>query len=215
MLGMIVEKISGVPLETYFQQHIFEPLGMMDTSYCVPLAKQSRVATKHTRISGLLKEQPRRSIPATPTAPFRGDGGLYSTAQDYGKFLQMLLNGGHLGPARILNESSVKMMGENNIGSLFVEVQPTTDQSLAKPFPLGGGHDKFGLGFQIASSEAQYAKYRSAGSMSWAGIYNTEFWIDPVQHIGGVMMMQVLPFYDDGALRTLRNFEELVYRNLR
>jgi len=90
---MIVEKISGVPLEAYFQQHIFEPLGMVDTSYAVPLAKQSRVATKHTRMSGLLQEQPRRPIPATPTVPFRGDGGLYSTAQDYGKFMQMLLNG--------------------------------------------------------------------------------------------------------------------------
>jgi CubicO group peptidase (beta-lactamase class C family) len=129
--------------------------------------------------------------------------------------MQMLLNGGHLGPAKILRESSVKMMGENNIGSIFVELQPAADQLLAKPFPLGAGHDKFGLGFQIASSDPQYARFRSAGSMSWAGIYNTEFWIDPAQHIGGVMMMQVLPFYDDGALRTLRDFEELVYQNLR
>jgi CubicO group peptidase (beta-lactamase class C family) len=162
-----------------------------------------------------LQEQPRTPIPSTPTAPFRGDGGLYSTVQDYGKFVQMMLNSGHLGPAKILSESSVKMMGENNIGSIFVELQPTTDPSVAKPFPLGAGHDKFGLGFQIASADPQYAKFRSAGSMSWAGICNTEFWIDPVQHIGVVMMMQVLPFYDDGALRTLRDFEGSVYQNLR
>jgi methyl acetate hydrolase len=96
-----------------------------------------------------------------------------------------------------------------------VELQPAVEPEQALPFPLGAGHDKFGLGFQIASSDPQYAKFRSAGSMSWAGIYNTEFWIDPVQHIGGVMMMQVLPFYDDRALRTLRDFEELVYQNLR
>jgi methyl acetate hydrolase len=126
----------------------------------------------------------------------------------------MLLNGGHLGSAKILSESSVKRMGENNIGSIFVELQPAAEPSRAKPFPLGAGHDKFGLGFQIASSDPQYARFRSAGSMSWAGIYNTEFWIDPVQHIGGVMMMQMLPFYDDGAIRTLRDFEELVYRDL-
>jgi methyl acetate hydrolase len=215
VLGMIVEKITGDSLEAYFQQHIFQLLGMTDTSYAVPLAKQSRVATTHSRINGVLQEQPERPIPATPTAPFRGDCCLYSTAQDYGKFMQMFLNGGRLGAAKILSESSVKMMGENNIGPIFVELQPTTDESLAKPFPLGAGRDKFGLGFQIASSDPQYAKFRSPGSLSWAGIHNTEFWIDPVQHIGGVMMMQVLPFYDENAIRTLRDFEELVYQNLR
>lgn len=212
---MIVEKISGEPLETYFQQHIFEPLGMLDTSYAVPFGKQSRVATKYSRINGHLQEQPRRPIPAAPKGPNRGDGGLYSTAQDYGRFMQMLLNGGNLGQAKILSESSVRLMGENNIGSIFVELQPTADPSIANPFPLGAGHDKFGLGFQIASGDLKYSKFRSAGSMSWAGIYNTEFWIDPVQHIGCVMMMQMLPFYDDGALRTLRDFEESVYQNLR
>jgi methyl acetate hydrolase len=215
VLGMIVEKITGESLEAYFQRRIFIPLGMVDTSYAVPLAKQSRVATKHSRVNGTLQEEPQRPIPATPAPPFRGDCCLYSTAQDYGKFMQMLLNGGHLGPAKILSESSVKMMGENNIGSIFVELQPSADQSLAKSFPLGAGLDKFGLGFQIASGDPQYAKFRSAGSLSWAGIHNTEFWIDPVQHIGVVMMMQVLPFYDDGAIRTLRDFEASVYRNLR
>ncbi len=74
---------------------------------------------------------------------------------------------------------------------------------------------KFGLGFQIASSDPKYAKFRSVGSMSWAGIYNTEFWIDPKRQIGVVMMMQVLPFYDEGAIRTLRDFEELVYQKVR
>jgi methyl acetate hydrolase len=129
--------------------------------------------------------------------------------------MQMLLNGGHLGSAKLLSESTVQMMGENNIGSTFVELQPAANSSLTKPFPLGAGHDKFGLGFQITSSDPQYARFRSPGSMSWAGIFNTEFWIDPVQHIGGVMMMQVLPFYDDGAIRTLRDFEGLVYQDLR
>lgn len=215
VLGMIVEKISGESLETYDQQHIFGPLGMVDTSYAVPLVKQSRVATKYNRADGKWTELTEGPIPTTPTAPFRGDGGLYSTAQDYGRFIQMLLNGGHLGSARILSESTVKIMGENNIGAIFVELQAAADPSRTKPFPLGAGHDKFGLGFQIASGDPQYVRFRSAGSMSWAGIYNTEFWIDPVQHIGAVMMMQTLPFYDDGALKTLRDFEELVYRDLR
>lgn len=216
VLGMIIEKISGESLETFFQRHIFQPLGMADTSYAVPLAKQSRVVTVHRRVNDQLQEVPRRRpIPSIPAPPFYGDGGLYSTAQDYGRFIQMLLNGGHLETTKILSEKSVQEMEENNIGSIFVELQPGADPSLARPFPLGAGHDKFGLGFQIASGDPRYAEFRSAGSLSWAGIYNTEFWIDPVKHIGGVMMMQVLPFYDDGAIRTLRNFEKSVYQNLK
>jgi methyl acetate hydrolase len=215
VLGVIVEKITGMTLEAYYQERIFKPLGMVDTSYAVPAANQSRVPTQYSRVNGVLQEPPRIPIPSTPTAPFRGDGGLYSTVQDYGKFVRMMLNGGHLGSTKILNESSVKMMGENQIGSIFVELQPDADKQRTKPFPLGAGHDKFGLGFQIASKNPEYAEYRSAGSMSWAGIYNTEFWIDPVKHIGGVQMMQMLRFYDDGAIRTLRDFEKLVYENIR
>jgi CubicO group peptidase (beta-lactamase class C family) len=127
----------------------------------------------------------------------------------------MLLKGGRVGKVRILNESTVKTMSENNIGPVFVELQPDADKLLTKPFPLGAGRDKFGLGFEIAADDPHSAGFRSPGSLSWAGIFNTEFWIDPVKHIGGVQMMQILPFYDEGALRTLRGFEELVYRNLR
>ena len=215
VLGLIVEKITGTTLEAWYQERIFKPLGMVDTSWAVAADKQSRVATTHSRATGTLQEQPRAQIPSTPTAPFRGDGGLYSTVRDYGFFMRMLLNGGHLGTTTILKESSVRMMGQNHIGSIFVEQQPAADPLRTKPFPLGAGRDKFGLGFQIASNDSQNAKYRSAGSMSWAGIFNTEFWINPERRIAGVQMMQVLPFYDDGAIRTLRDFEELVYQNLR
>jgi CubicO group peptidase (beta-lactamase class C family) len=176
--------------------------------------KQSRVTRIYSRTNGKIQEQAAAPIASTPTPPYRGDGGLYSTVRDYSLFMRMLLNGGHLGSAKILSESSVRAMGENHIGSIFVEQQPAADPLRTKPFPLGAGHDKFGLGFQIASKADYNGTYRSPGSMSWAGIFNTEFWIDPERHIGGVQMMQILPFYDDGAIRTLRDFEALVYKGL-
>jgi methyl acetate hydrolase len=215
VLGFVVEKVTGSPLESWYQEHIFKPLGMVDTSWAVADDKQSRLPVQYTRFTGTLTELPKTPVPSTPTAPFRGDGGLYSTIEDYGRFVRMLLNDGTLGSAKILTPASVKMMGENQIGSIFVERQPDADKQRTKPFPLGAGKDKFGLGFQLASNDPAMAKFRSPGSMSWAGIFNTEFWLDPVKHIGGVQMMQLLPFYDDGAIRALRGFEETAYRELK
>ena len=213
VLGMVIEKITGVPLEDYYQEHILRPLGMQDTSFAVAADKQSRVPPNHRRVGSALEQLPPATIPSTPTPPYRGDGGLYSTAHDYGLFMRMLLNGGRLGSTRILSEHSVKLMGQNQIGAIFVEQQPVGNPALTKPFPLGAGHDKFGLGFQIAAKGPDSATYRGPGSLSWAGLYNTEFWIDPQRGIGGVLLMQLLPFYDDGAIRTLRNFEASVYKN--
>ena len=215
VLGFIVEKVTGTPLEPWYQEHIFKPLGMNDTSFAVAADKQSRMPAQYTRFTGAVTALPKANVPTTPTPPFRGDGGLYATAQDYSRFVRMLLNDGTLGTAKILNPASVKMMGDNQIGAIFVERQPDADKQRTKPFPLGAGKDKFGLGFQIASSDPAMKAFRSPGSMSWAGIMNTEFWVDPVKHIGGVHMMQLLPFYDDGAIRALRGFEEAVYREIR
>lgn len=215
VLGMIVEKITGIPLEQYYQQSIFKPLGMTDTSWAVPAGKRSRIAAGYARVDGTLQARAGQPAPTTPPVPSRGDGGLYSTAKDYGAFIRMLLNGGTLGSVRILSERSVKLMGENHIGAVLVQQQPVGNAALTKPFPLGAGRDKFGLGFQIAARSAEGAQYRSEGSLSWAGIYNTEFWIDPRQQIGGVLLMQLLPFYDDGAIRTLQEFEAAVYRSVR
>ncbi len=216
VLGLIVEKITGSTLEAWYQQNIFKPLGMVDTSFAVPADKQSRMATLHARVDGAIQAQTGAAPPPTsPPNPSRGDGGLYSTAKDYGIFIRMLLNGGKLGSARILTERSVKLMGENHIGTVVVQQQPVGIARLTKPFPLGAGQDKFGLGFQIAAKSDDSATYRRPGSMSWAGLYNTEFWIDPQRQIGGVLLMQMLPFYDDGAIRTLREFEAAVYRSAR
>jgi CubicO group peptidase (beta-lactamase class C family) len=217
VLGFIVEKVTKTTLETWYQEHIFKPLGMNDTSYAVAADKQSRLATVYRRADGGKIELLPATAPiaSTPTPPFRGDGGLYSTIEDYSRFVRMLLNDGTLGSVKILSPASVKMMGENQIGAIFVEQQPAAVPERTRPMPLGAGKDKFGLGFQIASNNPAMSKFRSPGSMSWAGLYNTEFWIDPVKHLGAVQMMQILPFYDDGAIRTLRGFEETVYRELK
>jgi methyl acetate hydrolase len=215
VLGFIVEKVTGSPLEPWYQQHIFKPLGMVDTSWAVPADKQSRLAPQFSRASGKIEPLPKATVPAAPTAPFRGDGGLYSTVEDYSKFVRMLLNDGSLGGAKILSPASVKQMGQNAMGSIFVQLQPDADKQRTKPFPLGAGKDKFGLGFQIAADDPATKGFRSPGSMSWAGIFNTEFWVDPVKKVGGIHMMQLLPFYDDGAIRALRGFEEAVYRELK
>jgi methyl acetate hydrolase len=215
VLGLIVEKLTGETLEAYYQRRIFRPLGMVDTSYAVSADKQSRLAHVYTHEDGSFKEcslsQP---VPTRPTAPFRGDSGLYSTVRDYGLFMRMLLNGGRLGKNRILTDHSVQSMAENQIGTVLVSQQPAGIPALAKPFPLGAGRDKFGLGFQIAAQSEDATKYRRAGSLSWAGLLNTEFWVDPRSGIAGALLMQFLPFYDDGAIRTLRDFEATTYKEL-
>lgn len=211
VLGLIVEQLSGQPLNAFFQERIFVPLGMVDTSYAVPADQRSRVPALHTRSAGgALSEAPQSNIPAVASPPFNGDGGLYSTAQDYGRFMRMLLNDGQLDGVRILSEESVALMGQNQLGESFVEQQEAAIPQLTRPFPLGAGSDKFGLGFQL-TGEAPVAGQRRTGSMAWAGLFNTEFWIDPQAQLAATHLVQVLPFYDEGALRALSGFETAVY----
>jgi CubicO group peptidase (beta-lactamase class C family) len=211
VLGTLVEEVSGQPLEDFLSERIFVPLGMSDTFYNVPAQKVSRVVTIHRRTAEGFVETPNG---AAVTSPANGDGGLNSTAADYAKFIQMFLNNGRAPSGmRLLSEATVELMGENQIGAVFVELQPAAVPALSEPFPLGAGRDKFGLGFQItAPHEEPFA--RSASSMAWAGIYNTEFWIDPARGIGGVLLMQYLPFYDAAAIATLQGFERRVYEGL-
>jgi methyl acetate hydrolase len=211
VLGTLVEEVSGQALDEFFLERIFMPLGMSDTFYTVPRPKNGRVVTVHRTTPEGLVETPN---PAEITAPVYGDGGLHSTAADYGKFIQLFLNNGRApNGMRLLSESTVALMGENHIGAIFVEQQPAALPALSAPFPLGAGRDKFGLGFQITGPHRDELE-RSPGSMSWAGIFNTEFWIDPTRAIGGVLLMQYLPFYDAAAIETLQGFERRVYEGL-
>jgi CubicO group peptidase (beta-lactamase class C family) len=212
VLGEVIEKVTGERIDAYLETHIFVPLGMRDTSYTVPPAKYSRVVTVHQKANNAITEtQNPTPIPAT----IRGDGGLFSTASDYSRFVQMILNRGQLGGVRILKESTVAEISKNQTGSVKVRLQPTADPLRSKPYPLGAGEDVWGLGFQIAAPKTPNPSMRSPGSLSWAGINNTFYWIDPQKQVGAVLLMQMLPFYDEAALRVLNGFEERVYRNLK
>ena len=211
VLGWVIEKVSGEPLDAYLRTRIFEPLKMTDTAHAVPSDNVARVVAVHARKNGKLVETPNQAKEASPV---RGDGGLYSTARDYGRFVRMLLNGGSLDGVRILSPQTVQSMGEVHTGAIFIQTQPDAMPERTRPFPIGAGQDKFGLGFQITAADPKYAKFRSPGSLSWGGIHNTHFWIDPNRRIGGIVLMQVLPFYDDRCIAVLRGIEEIVYRNL-
>ena len=206
VLGSVVEAISGQKLDAFLDSRILKPLGMQDTAYLVPQSKYARVVAVNQRgADGKFTERPAQ---ATIPASVQGDGGLYSTAADYGLFLRMLLNGGRLGSTRILNEKTVKTMFENHTGSVVVQPQQSTNLSLSKNFPAGAGEDKWGLGFQLA--KAKRPNMRSAGSGTWAGIFNTHFFIDPTRQIGVIVMMQTLPFYDDVSMNVYAGVEEAV-----
>lgn len=211
VLGSLVAKLSGTPLDEFLRTRIFEPLGMVDTSYAVPAGKRDRVVTIHSVSDGELIETP---TPETVQSAVRGDGGLNGTAADYIRFLRMLLNDGELDGTRLLSAASVEAMRSNQIGSINVETQVSTNPDRSANFPVGAGRDKFGLGFQLTASNADNPDLRAPGSYTWAGIYNTHFWGDPERGIVAVILMQQLPFYDPDAMRVYQGFEERVNRNL-
>jgi CubicO group peptidase (beta-lactamase class C family) len=209
-VGRLVEKVSGQSLEDYFRQHIFTPLGMADTFYFVPKDKEARLVTVNRRIAdgSIVKEsvQP-------PTSGFTpiGGGGLSSTAYDYLRFTRALLNGGELDGARILSAGTVALMEQNHIGAVGVPAQKTALPERSDDFSfIADGRDKWGLGF-LVTAEAVPGK-RSAGSLSWGGINNTYYWLDPTRGITGVILMQFLPFADRKALALYDAFERGVYQ---
>lgn len=211
VLGELAEELSGQTLPQFLKERIFDPLGMVDTFYVLPTEKYSRWVTRHQREEGVLRERPK---PEKQQPFIVGDAGLLSTAADYTRFLQMLLSGGRLGPTRVLSEDSVQLMTQNQIGELFVETQRGPNPLLSRAFPLGAGRDKFGFGFQITVADEERRHLRSPGSYSWSGLSNTHFWVDPEKGIAAVILMQVLPFYDETCIGLYQGFEQLIYKHL-
>ena len=211
VVGQIIEKLTGQTIDVFYRDQIFAPLSMTDTFYVVPADRRDRVVTLHQKEGGATIERPNDAT--LQSMPARGDGGLFSTASDYGKFMQLFLNGGRAGTTRLVSADSVRQMFSNQIGGVTVSLQPTAAPLRSRPFPLGAGKDKFGFGFQLETPPI-VAGMRSAGSGSWGGINNTHFWIDPQKHVAAAVLMQVLPFYDEACLSVLRGFEKQLYQEL-
>ena len=208
-VGKTVEQLSGQSLEAYFKEHIFGPLGMDDTGFVIRPEQRSRLASMHAR-------QPDGSLVAIPfeitQEPefYMGGGGLYGTGPDYLKFERMLLGGGRLGGVQVLRPDTVQEMSRNQIGELTVgmlkSVQPGSSND-AEFFP--GMVKKWGLAYMISTEVAPTG--RSAGSLCWAGLGNTYFWIDPTRRVAGVILTQILPFADAAVLDMYDQFERAIY----
>jgi methyl acetate hydrolase len=211
VLGEIVEKVSAQPLEAWDREHIFQPLEMSDTTWSPSPAEAARLATIHQREETGLVETPN---PPQYKPDIRGDGGLVSTASDYVRFVQMLLNEGSGHGKRLLKSETVKMMTSNQIGDVVVGTMPAVLPRRSAAFPFGAGTDKFGLGFQITMTDGARTHERGAGSYTWAGINNTHFWVDPKNGVGVVILTQVLPFYNATSMDVMKRFEKLIYEHL-
>jgi CubicO group peptidase (beta-lactamase class C family) len=208
-VGRLVEEISGQKLDAYFAEHITGPLGMKDTGFAVSPEQRGRQATVHQRADdGSLTPQS-FEVP-TEREFLAGGGGLYSTAGDYLSFLQMLLQGGELNGARILKPETVALMGENHIGALPAGVLKANWPHMTNDVDLFPGQPvRWGLGYMLTPEPGPHG--RGAGSLTWAGIFNTYYWLDPATRVAGVVMTQILPFADPATLGVLGDFERAVY----
>jgi CubicO group peptidase (beta-lactamase class C family) len=205
--GRMVEAVNGgLNLEQYMQRHIFAPLGMRDTSFDPRPDWASRTVTVHAR-------QADGSLVPTEAAPppanrefYPGGGGLFSTAPDYVTFLRALLTGG----SGVLKPQTVALMAQNHMGALNVQKLTTCNPAFSNDAEFFPDMDKkWGLTFMINTQDTPSG--RSAGSLAWAGINNTYFWLDPKKRVAGVLMTQILPFADPTVLGLLDRFEAAVY----
>lgn len=214
-LGEIVTKLSGIRVDDYIRKHIFEPVGMKDTGFEVEPGQKARIASVHVRRD----EGPGfKAIDfnwnqGQPNDQVLSGHGLFSTIDDYTKFLQMFLNDGMAKGGQVLRPETVKLMTQNRIGDVDVGVMRSTNPTLsldAEFFP--GMRKKHSVGFQITTE--QWPGMRSAGSLSWAGLLNLFYWWDPKKELGVTFLTQLLPFQDKAVMALFEKFEKAVYRSI-
>ncbi|HSC29398.1 MAG TPA: serine hydrolase domain-containing protein [Vicinamibacterales bacterium] len=206
VLGRVVEAVSGQPLDAFLRERVFEPLGMRDSAFYVPPEEADRVAVVYRPRDGgglePLREGDRVGQSTVERPAYRGSrkflsggSGLITTATDYARFAQMLLNGGMLDGVRILGPKTVRLMTVSHTGDL-------------EPSPLGPGVG-FGLGFSVLTDAGAAGSFASAGTFGWGGIFGTDFWVDPGERLTGVLMVQLIPHE---PLRLRERFRTLVYQ---
>jgi CubicO group peptidase (beta-lactamase class C family) len=181
ILGVVVEKASGMSLDEFLKTRIFQPLKMADTHFYLPIEKRDRLATVYSLRDGKLVRAPQEGMGQGayvdgPRQSFSGGAGLLSTAADYARFLQMVVNGGELDGVRLLSPKTVELMSSSHTGSLYNE-----------------GRTGFGLGFEVVEHVGRSGEHGSVGLLSWGGAYHTDFWADPQEKVVAVLMTQLLP----------------------
>ena len=211
-IGKLVEVVSGKSLGTYMEENIFSPLGMTSTGYRISPDMEERRASTHQRDAGgslAPTDWVRQQEPLLES----GGGGLYSTADDYLQFVRMILNRGAANGAQVLQPETVDLMAQNAMGDVRVTMLETQNPARSLDAEFFPGLPKsWGLSFMINEETAPTG--RPAGSLAWAGIQNTFFWIDPTTGIGGVYLTQILPFVDEKALSVFYDFETKAYETI-
>jgi CubicO group peptidase (beta-lactamase class C family) len=210
--GKMVEAAAGQRLDRYFQDNILGPLGMKDTSFKLSPSQRARLSAVHQRDDKGALAPVEFALPEDPEF-LMGGGGLYGTAPDYLAFAQMIMRGGSHKGAQVLRRETVDQMAQNHIGPLEIGAMTTAIPPLSNDVELFPGMSKkWGLSFLINTQTASTG--RSAGSLAWAGLANTYFWIDRTKQVCGVFLSQLLPFYDHTAIDLFGKFETEVYRAL-
>jgi methyl acetate hydrolase len=210
--GLLVQKASGMKLSDCLAQHVLGPLGMKDTAITMRPDMLARFASIHARGADGALAPIDLVLPQQPETEMGGQA-LYGTAGDYLKFVRMILNRGQGANGRVLKAETVEAMSSNQIGALDVPALKSVNPSFSNDMPMPPDNpQKWGLAFMINTKTLPTG--RKPGSLMWAGLANSYYWIDPASGIGGVYLTQILPFADVKSLPLFFGFEATVYSNL-